>query len=182
MWVERTLQIVGAILAMYGFWQLITLPIARIWPNRDKFLIEFKHATVTTSPIELQRVIREKDKRLYWTSPEPQSVGDSLRIDFGKYRVIDGIEFYEKIPDNQIPKQWTLLLEDDFGGLVDRPIDGKGRIVTEFPPRKVHAIEVKVREPLRFKADGIPYNWRISIVYLREVKIKLLCWSIKRKI
>lgn len=154
---------------MYGFWQLIILPITRIWPNRDRWIVEFKHNSFATSPIELQRVIRAKDERLNWTSPEKQAAGDSIKIDLGKYRIIDGIEFYEKHPSNEFPQSWRLLLEDEWSGLAARPIDGTGRIVKKFPKTKLHAIEIIIRKPML--VDSTAYNWRISIIYLREIKL-----------
>lgn len=144
---------------------------SRIWPNRQRWLVKFKHNQVSVIVPELQKVIQEKDERLYWTSPEPQAPGDSIIIELGKYRIIDGIEFYEKTPDNCFPEYWTILLEGEWGELVQKPIDGEGRIVREFPPTRIHAIEVKIRQPLELGKDGAPYHWRISIVYLREVRL-----------
>ena len=89
----------------------------------------------------------------------------------GKYRVIDGIEFYEKHPTNEIPDEWSLMLLNEWGGPVCQVIHGKGeRIIREFPPVRMQAIEVIIRKPM-LQNDGKPYHWRIANVYLREVKL-----------
>ena len=164
------LQWLEAFLAMTGLVGIISWPVRRIWPNRDKWIAEFKHdSAVSKETSNLQQTLN-KDWRTSWTSLEPQTSGDIYTISLGKYRVIDGIEFYEKHPTNQFPEQWSLLLENEWGGLADRPIQGQGRIVRIFPSRKIYAISIQITKPM-LTDDGIPYNWRIENVRFREVKL-----------
>jgi len=134
-------------------------------------MAEFKHNSFVIRTQDLQQTL-SKDERLSWTSPEPQSEGDSYKIDLGKDRVIDGIEFYEKHPSNEFPHKWRLLLLDEWAALVTRPIDGEEgkRIIEEFAAVKLRAIQVVIRQPM-LKEDGTPYHWRIQNVHLREVKL-----------
>lgn len=167
------LQAIEAILAMIGFWKVISWPILIIWPNRDRWLAEFIHNGHEVDTVALKKTL-SKDKRLHWISPEPQSPGDIYRIDFGKYRVIDGIEFHEKMPTNEFPYKWQLAFLNEWGGDVQRRIVFEHeRIVEEFPAVKISAIEIIILEP-RMKDDGTPYHWRIERVYFREIKFKLL--------
>jgi hypothetical protein len=144
--------------------------ILKIWPDRRNWIATFGH---NGHEIELPETL-STDERKKWISPEPQTVGDTYKIDLGKYRVIDGIEFHEKSPTNEFPYKWGIYLLGEWGDLVDRPIMGEGRIIREFPATKIHGIEIVISEP-RKKDDGTAYNWRIERVYLREIKFKLLC-------
>ena len=139
----------------------------KLWPNRDSWVATFKHNGNTMRVNETL----SKDDRNILISPEPQTDGDEYTISFGKYRVIDGIEFYESIPTNEFPHRWMLDLIDEWGANVQRPIIGMDkRIVEEFPPIKVYGIRVAISEP-RMKGNDTPYHWRIERVYIREVKL-----------
>jgi hypothetical protein len=162
------LMVIEAILAVAGFIQLVISPIRKIWA-RDNWIAEFRHDSVILKTQELQNTL-SKDTRKLWISPDVQTKGDFYRVDFGKYIVIDGVEFYEKVPTNEFPHKWTLLLQNEWRSLVTRPVNGEGRIIKEFPPIKVYAIEIVINEPM-FKDDGTPYHWMINNVYFREVKL-----------
>ena len=82
----QSLEILLAVLAMMGIGRLIK------WPNREKWIAEFKHNSYTISSLNLQRTL-SKDRRLSWISSEPQSVGDIYKIDLGKGRVICEVKF-----------------------------------------------------------------------------------------
>lgn len=163
-WVLVGIGLFGVLcLVAYGFSK-------KIWPNRDKWIAEFKHDSIMAKgTLDLQQTLN-KDWRTSWTSPKPLASGDIYRISLGKHRWVDGIEFYEKQPTNQFPGKWTLLLENEWGGLVDQPIQSEGRIVIEFPSRKIYAIAIQVIQP-NLNDDGRPYDWRIENVCLREVKL-----------
>lgn len=155
-----SLAVVGAIMIV----------LSKIYPNRDKWIAEFRHNSTPISTLELQQTL-SKDNRLSWTSPEPQQKNDAYKIDLHKSRVIDGIEFYEKCPSNEFPYGWTLLLLNEWGGLVRRPIQFSGeRIVTTFPVTKIRAIQIVISNPM-IRDDGTAYHWRIENVYLREVRL-----------
>ena len=174
-------QIIGGILALYGLWQLILYPIRKIWPTRDTWIVEFRHNGNKIRTPDLRTTL-SKDKRAEWVSPNPQSIGDTYIIDLGKYRLIDGIEFYERIPSSEFPKKWTLSLMGEWENLVaSPPIHGEGRIIQEFPPVKLQIIEIMIGEPNTMD-DGTPYHWRIQNIYLREIKFKVFNHLIRRKI
>lgn len=90
---------------MVCLWHIISWPIYKIWPNRNKWLAEFKHGNNTISDINLQHTL-SKDRRLSWVSPEPQAEDDIYKIDFGKYRVISEVEFYEYSSSNEFPQEY----------------------------------------------------------------------------
>ena len=43
----------------------------KVWPNRDKWIAEFRHNGKIERTLDLQNTI-SKDKRLHWISSEPQ--------------------------------------------------------------------------------------------------------------
>lgn len=166
------LQTVEVLLAVVGLWHLISWPIRSIWPNREKWLAEFRHGNTTIMTLDLQKTLK-KDRRLSWRSPEPQAEGDRYKVDFGKPRgrVICEVEFYERNPTNEIPYEWTLQLVNDWGTPVRKPFRYAGkRIFIQFEPVRCHGVEVIINKPMT-KEDGTPYHWWIENVYLREVKL-----------
>lgn len=175
------LQTVEVLLAVIGLGYLINWPIRKVWPTRERWLAEFKHGDTTLRTPDLQDTLK-KDRRLSWTSPEPQAEGDRYKIDFGKPRgrEICEVEFYERNPTNEIPYEWTLQLVNDWGVPVRKPFRYTGkRIFIRFEPIRIHGIEVIINRPMT-EVDGIPYHWRIENVYFREAKLfgRWLRWRI----
>lgn len=86
--------------------------ILKIWPNRRNWIAMFRH---NGYEVELPETL-SMDERKKWVSPEPQTQNDAYKIDFGKYRVINKIQFHEKMPTNEFPYKWQLSFLNEWGG------------------------------------------------------------------
>ena len=171
------LAIIFSILGIGGYVVCVYVLLSRrLWPSRAQWVASFLHGHSWLTSEALQRTLAI-DRRLSWTSAEPQAKGDAYKIDLGKDRVIDGVEFYYLHGWGDYPEKWQLLLLNEWDALVDRPIENKEDepMVKAFPPTLIRAIEVRIIRP-RIRPDGSIPHWLIEDVRLREVRLLRRWW------
>lgn len=171
------LAIIFSVLGVGGYIVCAYIWLSRkLWPGRTQWVASFRHGSSWVTSEALQKTLAI-DYRLGWTSTEPQAKGDAYKLDLGKDRVIDGVEFYYLHGWGDYPAKWHLLLLNKWGALAERPIEGGEAepVVKGFPPRLVRAIELRIIRP-RVRSDGSIPRWRIEDVRLREVRLWRRWW------
>lgn len=140
--------------------------------------------TTSELPSNLWKPYKVKEP---WRSINPQVQGMFYKIDLGRKRKFNGVQFDHGI-SNETPQGWRMWFFDETSGFV---FPGKHRppyietgdketrrgtvaIIVELnPPISARYIKVGIIEPLT-KTNGEAYHWRIEAVFL---KVRL--WNIK---